>query len=78
MTKAMAIPPNPIMKRRSVGVKLPETGVGTAVAVEVGVGDKVGIKVGLAEGVDVGLSDAVGDGVNDADGVDTNAGPSAA
>jgi len=51
-----------------VGVKLPESGTGAAVAVAVAFGVAVPVAVGLALGVDVG----------EADGVDSKAGPSAA
>ena len=63
-----------MIKSRIVGVKLPESGTGAAVAVAVAagvavaVGDAVGEAVGLALGVEVG----------EADGVDSKDGPSAA
>ena len=59
-----------------MGVKLPESGTGAAVAVAVDVGVAVTVAVGDGVGEAVGL--ALGVDVGEADGVDSKAGPSAA
>ena len=56
----------PIIERKIVGVKLPESGTGKAEAVDVGVAVSFGVAVGVADCVGV------------AEGVETKAGPSAA
>jgi hypothetical protein len=60
------------MEYKTVGFKLPESGIPEAV--------EVGVAVGVAEMVDDGLAVGVGvgDDVGVAEGVDSKAGPSAA
>jgi hypothetical protein len=76
--------PIPIMNRRIVGVKVPESGSAIGLDVAVGAivtaGDEPGVElaVGLTVGLDVGLDVGVSVVNGVADGVETNAGPSAA
>jgi hypothetical protein len=71
-----------MIERRSVGVKLPETGVGAAVGEEEidAVGVALAVDVGVGEEVPLGVAVpvAVGVGVKEAEGVASKAGPSAA
>lgn len=67
-----------------VGVKLPDSGIGTGVDEKVGVGEAVGLIVGVDVGFDVAVGAnvdeavEVGLGVSDPEGLDSKAGPSAA
>lgn len=69
-----------MIERRSVGVKLPETGVGAKVGEDEGlaVGWPLLEAVGVGEEVTLGVTVAVGVGVKEAEGVDSKAGPSEA
>ena len=73
---AKARTPTPMIDSAIVGVKLPESGTGAAVAVAVALGVAVPVAVGDGIGEAVGL--ALGVDVGEADGVDSKAGPSAA